>query len=157
MFHAEAFLLLSIFGSDPLTVGSAAPDFTLTDQDGKAVTLSSFRGSKNVVLVFYPMDETPGCTTQLCEFRDRWGDVTAKNTVVFGVNPGSAEKHQNFKKNRAFPFPLLVDTKMGVAKQYNSGGWFVPTRTVYLIGKDGKIRFAKRGKPEPQEVLKYAE
>ena len=157
MFFAEALLLFSIFGPDPLAVGTAAPDFTLNDQDGKPVALSSFRGHKNVVLVFYPMDETPGCTTQLCEFRDRWGDVQAKNTVVFGVNPGSAEKHQHFKKNRAFPFPLLVDTKMGVAKKYNTDGWFVPTRTVYLIGKDGTIRFAKRGKPEPAEVLKTAQ
>lgn len=153
---AEAFLLFSLFGSDPLAVGSPAPDFTLQDQDGNSVTLSALRG-KNVVLVFYPMDETPTCTTQLCEFRDRWGDVQAKNTLVFGVNPASAEKHQKFRKSRAFPFPLLVDVKQGVAKKYNTDGWFVPARTVYLIGKDGRIRFAKRGKPEPAEVLKAAE
>jgi peroxiredoxin Q/BCP len=158
MLHAEAaFLLFSIFGPDPLAVGTPAPDFTLQDQDGNPVTLSSFRGSKNVVLVFYPMDETSVCTAQLCEFRDRWGDVQAKHTVVFGVNPGSAEKHQKFRKNRSFPFPLLVDVKQGVAKKYNTDGWFVPARTVYLIGKDGKVRFAKRGKPEPAAVLQAAQ
>ncbi len=152
----EALLLLSLFGADLLPAGAPAPDFTLQDQDGAAVTLSSLRG-KNVVLVFYPMDETPMCTTQLCEFRDRWGDVRAKNTLVFGVNPGSAAKHQKFKKSKAFPFPLLVDEGQKVAKLFHTDGWFTPSRSVYLIGKDGKVRFAKSGKPTPEEVLKTAE
>jgi peroxiredoxin Q/BCP len=153
----EALFMLSIFAADPLAAGTQAPDFTLRDQDGNAVTLSSFRGKSNVVLVFYPMDETPTCTTQLCEFRDHWGDVQARNTVVFGVNPGSAEKHQKFKKSKNFPFPLLVDDDQKVAKLYKSDGWFVPSRTVYLIGKDGKVRFGQKGKPVPKEVLKFAE
>lgn len=148
--------MLSFLSADPLALGTQAPDFTLQDQDGKSVTLSALKG-KNVVLVFYPMDETPTCTTQLCEFRDHWGDVQAKNTLVFGVNPGSAEKHQKFRKNRAFPFPLLVDTDQKVAKLYKSDGWFVPSRTVYLIGKDGRIKFAQKGKPVPELVLKAAD
>lgn len=152
----EAVLMLSFLSADPLALGTQAPDFTLQDQDGKSVTLSALKG-KNVVLVFYPMDETPTCTTQLCEFRDHWGDVQAKNTLVFGVNPGSAEKHQKFRKNRAFPFPLLVDTDQKVAKLYKSDGWFVPSRTVYLIGKDGRIKFAQKGKPVPELVLKAAD
>lgn len=152
----EAVFMLSFLSADPLSIGTQAPDFTLQDQDGKSVTLSSLKG-KNVVLVFYPMDETPTCTTQLCEFRDRWGDVQAKNTLVFGVNPGSAEKHQKFRKSRAFPFPLLVDTDQKVAKLYKSDGWFVPSRTVYLIGKDGRIKFAQKGKPVPEVVLKAAD
>ncbi len=152
----EAVFMLSFLSADPLALGTQAPDFTLQDQDGKSVTLSALKG-KNVVLVFYPMDETPTCTTQLCEFRDHWGDVQAKNTLVFGVNPGSAEKHQKFRKNRAFPFPLLVDTDQKVAKLYKSDGWFVPSRTVYLIGKDGRIKFAQKGKPVPELVLKAAD
>lgn len=152
----EAVFMLSFLSADPLALGAQAPDFTLQDQDGKSVTLSALKG-KNVVLVFYPMDETPTCTTQLCEFRDRWGDVQAKNTLVFGVNPGSAEKHRNFRKNRAFPFPLLVDTDQKVAKLYKSDGWFVPSRTVYLIGKDGRVKFAQKGKPVPEVVLKAAD
>jgi peroxiredoxin Q/BCP len=152
----EAVFMLSFLSADPLALGTQAPDFTLQDQDGKSVTLSALKG-KNVVLVFYPMDETPTCTTQLCEFRDHWGDVQAKNTLVFGVNPGSAEKHRNFRKNRAFPFPLLVDTDQKVAKLYKSDGWFVPSRTVYLIGKDGRIKFAQKGKPVPEVVLKAAD
>ena len=77
--------------SDPLPVGTTAPDFTLPDDQGNPVSLKSLRG-KNVVLVFYPRDETPVCTRQLCEFRDRWADVQSKNTVVFGVNPQDAAK-----------------------------------------------------------------
>jgi peroxiredoxin Q/BCP len=156
MIFAEAFFLMTWLFADPLAVGAPAPDFTAQDQDGQTVTLSKLRG-KNVVLVFYPADETPTCTTQLCEFRDRWPKVQEKNTVVFGVNPGSAEKHRKFKANRSFPFPLLVDTDQKIAKLYQSDAWFVPKRTVYLIGKDGKIRYAKRGKPAPDEVLQSAE
>lgn len=141
--------------ADPLAVGTQAPDFKALDQDGQAVSLSSFRG-KNVVLVFYPADETPTCTTQLCEFRDHWPDVQKKNAVVFGVNPSSAAKHQKFRKAKAFPFPLLVDEGQKIAELYHSDAWFVPKRTVYLIGPDGKIRYGKRGKPEPREVLAAA-
>jgi len=156
MMFPEALLLLSFFGADLLQTGAQAPDFSLKDQDGNSVALSALRG-KNVVLVFYPMDETPTCTTQLCEFRDRWGDAQAKNTLVFGVNPGSASKHQKFKKTKGFPFPLLVDEKQKVAKLYQTDGWFAPSRSVYLIGTDGKVKFAKSGKPSPEEVLKAAD
>lgn len=140
--------------SKPLAVGQAAPDFTLPDQDGNPVRLSSMRG-KNVVLVFYPRDETPTCRQQLCEFRDSWSDVTSRNTLVFGMNPQSAEQHRGFKQNRSFPFPLLVDSDQRVAKLYHASG-IVVRRTVYLIGPDGAILFAQRGKPAPEEVLKRA-
>lgn len=138
----------------PLVPGTKAPDFTLSDQDGKRVTLSKLRGS-NVVLVFYPADETPTCRKQLCEFRDSWGLVESKNTKVFGVNPGSAESHAKFRGNRSFPFPLLVDAGQEVAKLYGASGPIV-RRTVYLIDPKGVIRYALRGKPVPEEVLKAA-
>ena len=138
----------------PLRTGTPAPDFTLSGQDGKSVTLSKLRGS-NVVLVFYPADETPTCRQQLCEFRDSWETVKSKNTQVFGVNPNSAESHAKFHGKRSFPFPLLVDRGQQVAKQYNADG-LVVRRTVYLIDPEGVIRYAQRGKPLPQEVLKAA-
>ena len=147
--------MLSWLFSDPLPVGGQAPDFTAQDQDGNQVRLSTLKG-QNVVLVFYPMDETPGCTTQLCEFRDHWPDMKDKNTLVFGVNPGSAEKHQKFIRSRSFPFPLIVDEGKKIANLYNAGGPIIK-RTVYLIGKDGTIRFAQRGKPMPSDVLKSAQ
>ena len=143
--------MLSWLFSDPLPIGAPAPDFTLPDQDGKPVTLSSLRG-KNVVLVFYPADETATCRQQLCEFRDSWPQAVEKNTMVFGVNPGSAESHAKFRERRGFPFPLLVDKGQQVAKLYEAGG-LVVKRTVYLIGPDGKILYSRRGKPLANEVI----
>lgn len=140
--------------SDPLAVGTAAPDFTLPDQDGNQVSLAALRG-RNVVLVFYPRDETSVCTKQLCEFRDRWPDVQSKNTVVFGVNPQDRASHAKFRNHRQYPFPLLTDEGQKMGEAYHTRGLIVK-RTVYLIGPDGIIRYAKRGKPEPTEVLAAA-
>ena len=146
--------MLSWLPRDPLPVGSKAPDFTLPTQAGKKVKLSSLRG-KNVVLVFYPGDDTMICRKQLCEFRDAWPDIQGKNVVVYGVNPQDAESHREFHDRYKFPFPLLVDADQSVAALYNSDGGMV-NRTVYLIGPDGVIRYARRGMPQPQEVLAAA-
>lgn len=140
--------------SDPLPAGTPAPDFTLSKQDGKTVTLSKLRGA-NVVLVFYPGDDTPVCRQQLCEFRDQWGAARQHNVQIFGVNPGSAGSHLKFQEKYRFPFPLLVDSGQKVAELYHANGLFIK-RTVYLIGPDGVIRYAKRGKPAPAEVLASA-
>lgn len=140
--------------SDPLPLGTSAPDFTLPDQDSNLVSLAALRG-KNVVLVFYPRDETSVCTKQLCEFRDHWPDVQSKNTIVFGVNPQDAASHAKFREHRQYPFPLLTDEGQKMGEAYHTKGLIVK-RTVYLIGPDGVIRYAKRGKPEPLEVLAAA-
>jgi peroxiredoxin Q/BCP len=141
--------------TSPLAVGTAAPDFSVPNQDGSRVTLSALRG-QNVILVFYPADDTSGCTRQLCEFRDQWVAVQAKNALVLGVNPARSMAHQKFREKYKFPFPLLIDQDQKIAKMYQAGGWFVPKRTVYLIGPDGIIRYARRGKPSPAEVLAAA-
>ena len=146
--------MLSWLFSNPLPVGAAAPDFTLRDEGGNSVQLSALRGA-NVVLVFYPGDDTPVCRQQLCEFRDRWEQARRGNAQVFGVNPRGVESHRRFRDKFAFPFPLLVDRGQKVAALYNANGWFVK-RTVYLIGPDGTIRYARRGKPAPEEVLAAA-
>jgi len=141
--------------SDPLPVGSKAPEFSLPDESGATVTLSSLRG-KNVVLVFYPGDDTMVCTKQLYEFRDRWDQARMRNVVVYGVNPQSPESHKKFRDKYKFPFPLLVDRGQKAGDAYHTSGLFVK-RTVYLIGPDGTIRYAKRGKPAPEEVLGAAQ
>lgn len=141
--------------SDPLAVGQEAPDFALRDQDGSPVTLKGLRG-KNVVLVFYPADETTICTKQLCEFRDGWALAQGKDAIVLGINPAGEQKHAQFRANHKFPFPLLADPGQRVGAEYHTKGIIVK-RTVYLIGKSGKIRYAKRGKPDPEEVLASAE
>jgi thioredoxin-dependent peroxiredoxin len=140
--------------ADPLPVGSPAPDFTVLDDAARTVSLAALRGH-NVVLVFYPGDDTPGCTKQLCEMRDNWEEAQSRNVEIFGVNPANAEKHTNFRRKFALPFPLLVDRGRKLAKLYRADGLIV-TRTVYLIGPDGMIRFARRGMPSPLEVLAAA-
>jgi len=141
--------------SKPLRLGGEAPDFTLPDQDGERVTLSKLRG-RNVVLVFYPGDETAVCRKQLCEFRDSWASARDKETLVFGVNPQSASSHARFRDHHSLAFPLLVDRGQKVAEAYHARGLIVK-RTVYLIGKSGKIRFSSRGKPLVTEVFAAAE
>jgi thioredoxin-dependent peroxiredoxin len=147
--------MLSWLFSEPLPVGGDAPDLALPDQDGNTVSLAGLRG-KNVVLVFYPADETTICTSQLCEFRDNWAMAEARDTIVLGVNPAAAQKHAAFRLRHRFPFRLLVDSGQRVAARYHAKGLIV-RRTVYLIGKSGKIRYARRGKPHPTEVLSAAE
>jgi thioredoxin-dependent peroxiredoxin len=144
-------MMLSWLWSDPLPVGTKAPDFTLPDDSGGSVTLSKIKG-KGVVLVFYPADDTPGCTKQLCQFRDDWSDARKRGIKVFGVNPGSSQSHTRFRSKFKLPFPLLVDEGQRVASLYHANGIIVK-RTVYRIGSDGVIQFAKRGMPPPEEVL----
>jgi thioredoxin-dependent peroxiredoxin len=140
--------------SDPLPTGSQAPDFTARDEHGGNVTLSGLRG-RNVVLVFYPGDDTTVCTTQLCEFRDRWSDAQKHNTLVFGVNPAGAQSHEKFRSKYGLPFPILVDEGRRIASLYHCTGWVI-RRTVYLIGPDGSICYSVRGKPHVEEVLRAA-
>ena len=140
--------------ADPLLPGTPAPDFSLPDQDGKIVSLLGLRG-RNVVLVFYPGDDTTICRQQLCDFRDRWADAQQKNTLVYGVNPQSAQSHTKFIGKCRLPFPLLVDSGQKTGALYKAKGLIV-RRTVYLIGPDGKIRFGQRGTPDPDLVLSHA-
>jgi thioredoxin-dependent peroxiredoxin len=146
--------VLSWIFSDPLPAGTAAPDFSLPDESGKTWTLASLRG-RNVLLVFYPADNTSGCTAQLCDVRDRWDLLKAKNVAAFGVNPQNPSSHARFKDKFKFPFPLLVDSGQRVAGLYHCNGIFVK-RTVYLIGPDGRIAFSQRGAPSAEQILKSA-
>ena len=140
--------------SDPLPAGTPAPDFSLPDDSGQTVTLAGLRG-RAVILVFYPGDDTPGCTKQLCQFRDNWDAVRQRGVALFGVNPQSPASHGRFRQKFHFPFPLLVDKGQKVGALYHANGLIVK-RTVYLNGADGVIRFARRRMPSPSEVLAAA-
>lgn len=130
-----------------LTAGTAAPDFTLPADDGRQVTLRSLRG-KPVVLYFYPKDDTSGCTTQACGFRDSWAAVQASGAQLFGVSPDGVVSHQKFKAKFDLPFPLLADTDHAVAAAY--GAWGAKSmygrsyegilRTTFVIDPKGIIR-----------------
>ncbi len=134
------------------SIGSTAPDFSLVTQKGDTVRLADFQGKKNVVLIFYPGDQTPGCTKQLCAIRDDYTQFEKKNAVVYGVNPAGKESHQKFIDKQHYQFSLLVDEGQNVAKLYGAKGLMVK-RTVVVIDKEGKIAYYKQGMPPNAEIL----
>lgn len=124
-----------------LAVGDPAPDVTFTLQDGSTVALSSLKG-KQVLVYFYPKDETPGCTAQAEGLRDDWPEVQAAGLQVFGVSTQDAESHKAFIEKHSLPFPLVVDTGGKIATAFK-----VPlmrdefaARQSFLIGADGRIK-----------------
>ncbi|HET9171107.1 MAG TPA: thioredoxin-dependent thiol peroxidase [Actinospica sp.] len=129
-----------------LSPGDPAPDFTLPDQHGEPVSLSSFSG-RTVVLYFYPKADTPGCTTQACGVRDHRPDYEAADAVVLGVSPDAPTKIARFDEKYSLGFPLLGDEDHAVAEAY--GVWVKKSmygktywgvqRTTYIIGPDGKV------------------
>lgn len=129
-----------------LTIGANAPVFTLPTADGPSVSLTDFAGKK-VVLYFYPKDDTSGCTTQACEFRDSWGAVQAAGAVVLGVSPDGVASHQKFRDKYDLPFPLLADEDHAVAERYGVWGeksmygrkYLGILRTTFLIDQNGRI------------------
>lgn len=139
-------------GGTMLVTGTQAPDFSLQSDKGDIFKLSDYRGKKFVVLVFYPGDQTPGCTHQLCAIRDDYSKFQGKGAVVFGINPADKESHRRFVEKQHYQFPLLVDTDKKVAAQYGTNGLMIQ-RTVYVIDKEGKIVYAKRGMPPDSEIL----
>ena len=141
-----------------LKIGSKAPTFTLKAHDGANVALKDFIGKKNVVLIFYPGDMTPGCTIQLCGIRDHWSKFSEYGTAVFGVNHADANSHARFADKYHFPFPLLVDTDKKAAKKYGAVRKLfsatIVKRTVVAIDKSGVIVFYRHGMPKETDILK---
>src|SRR3954454_8064952 len=104
-----------------LNVGDKAPDFTSTDQDGKTVSLSDFKGNR-LALYFYPKDDTPGCTKEACSFRDADDVYRAKGITVLGVSTDSEKKHQKFISKYQLPFDLLADVDKKIVEDYGVWG-----------------------------------
>ncbi len=129
-----------------LKKGMKAPDFTLKDEAGKEHKLSSYKGQK-VVLYFYPKDNTPGCTTQACSFRDDYEAYKDLGVAVIGVSPDSEKSHAKFKEGKSLPFTLLSDPEHKVIEQYGSWGrkkmmgreYDGVLRNTFLIDEKGKI------------------
>lgn len=144
----------------PISANQPAPEFTLADDTGKIVSLSDFRG-KPVVLYFYPKDDTPGCTTEACNFRDDYSAYDQAGVVILGVSPDSVESHVKFKKKFGLPFPLLADVGHKVCDLYGTWGpkkfmgrsFEGVLRTTFLIGPDGVIlRVFENVKPAEHSV-----
>jgi peroxiredoxin Q/BCP len=106
--------------ADWIEAGAPAPDFELRDDRGKEVRLSRLRG-KTVVLYFYPKDDTPGCTSEACSFRDRKSEIEGRGAVVLGVSPDTVASHGKFRDKHSLNFPLLADPDHQVAEAY--GAW----------------------------------
>ncbi len=136
-----------------LNINDSAPEFSMSDQNGNTFKLSEYKDKKFVVLIFYPGDMTPVCTQQLCEIRDDYSEFSENDAVVFGINAASDKSHKKFAEKNKLSFPLLVDNKMQTALKYQAKGLLMNHRTVYVINKNGKIIYAKRGKPSVAEIL----
>jgi peroxiredoxin Q/BCP len=127
--------------------GRPAPDFELSTDAGETVKLSDLRG-KQVVLYFYPKDDTPGCTTQACGIRDAYGEFERAGAVVFGISPDDATSHEKFKQKYSLPFTLLADDDHKVAEEYGVWGekkymgrtYMGVDRSTFVIGEDGNVK-----------------
>jgi thioredoxin-dependent peroxiredoxin len=130
-----------------ISAGTLAPDFILTDDSGATRRLSDYRG-ENVVLYFYPKDDTPGCTTEACNFRDDYSDFVNAGVTILGVSPDSPKSHAKFKQKYQLPFPLLADEDHVICETYGVWGqkkfmgreYMGVLRTTFLISPDGKIK-----------------
>jgi peroxiredoxin Q/BCP len=144
--------------------GKAAPAFTLTDAGGNKVSLADFKG-KDVVVYFYPKDDTPGCTKEACGFRDNWRELEQRGVVVIGISPDDAASHAKFVDKYSLPFILLSDPDRKVMEKYGAYGektlygkkTMGVIRSTVWIGADGKVRkhWARVAKAEthPEAVL----
>lgn len=127
-----------------LKEGQAAPNFQAKDESGNNIQLSDFKG-KNVILYFYPKDDTPGCTIEACNFRDNLNQFQTADTQILGVSYDDAASHQAFKEKFHLNFPLLVDSDKKIAQAYGvqamqMNGQEYATRDTIVIGKDGKVK-----------------
>jgi peroxiredoxin Q/BCP len=130
-----------------LKAGDTAPDFSAQTNGGGNIKLSDFRG-KHVVLYFYPKDDTPGCTTEACSFRDNLADLQKRGVVVFGASTDSVKSHDKFAGKFKLNFPLIADESKEIAKSYDAWGeksfmgrkYMGTHRITFLIGPDGTIK-----------------
>ncbi len=147
----------------PIEEGRVAPAFTLKDAKGNKVSLKDLRG-KDVIVYFYPRDDTPGCTKEACGFRDLWKDIK-KRAVVIGISPDSDESHKKFASKYKLPFTLLSDPDKKVMTKYEAFGEKMMygkktvgvIRSTVWIGPDGKVvkhwRKVPKAADHPQKVL----
>lgn len=148
--------------------GKAAPAFTLTDQNGNKVSLKDFKG-QNVVVYFYPKDDTPGCTKEACGFRDNIKAYQNLNTVILGISPDAAKSHTGFIQKFKLPFTLLSDPEKQVMEKYGAWGKKIMygknmigvIRSTTIVGADGKVlkhwKKVPSAAPHPEKVLAFLE
>ncbi|MFO0659316.1 MAG: peroxiredoxin [Polyangiaceae bacterium] len=126
-------------------VGDHAPSFEAKDHRGNLIRLEDFKGKKNIVLFFYPKDFTPGCTKEVCSFRDAFSELEAADTTVIGVSLDDEDSHEQFASKHGLQFPLLADTSRRISKAYGALGMMsgilsMTKRITFVIDKEGIIR-----------------
>ncbi len=139
-------------------VGDKAPDFALPSQMGDEVRLSEYFGQKNVVLYFYPKDESAGCTREACAFRDRYEEFTALGAEVLGVSGQSVESHKSFASHHGLPFLLLSDADNKVRQLYGvpASMGVIPGRVTFIIDKNGVVRLVFNSQIQPEKHVEEA-
>ncbi|NDK56563.1 peroxiredoxin [Pontibacter fetidus] len=144
--------------SQKVNVGDKAPDFELVKPDGSVFSLKSQLKDKNVVLYFYPKDNTPGCTKQACEFRDQYEVFKEQNAEVIGISSDSSESHDDFERSHRLPFVLLSDKDNKVRNLFGVPRKFgiIPGRVTYVIDKNGIVRYIFNSMTKPLEHVKNA-
>ncbi len=124
-----------------LSEGGIAPNFTLSSNDGRTISLADYKGKKNIILYFYPKDDTPGCTKEACTFRDDIAAFKTADTEILGVSTDTVKSHQRFVDKFQLNFPLLADSEKEVAKAYGALGLTGSAkRMTFLIDKNGVIK-----------------
>ena len=144
-----------------LDIGDRLPEFKLHDQDGNALSSDSLLNGKSVLIFFYPKNFTPGCTAEVCEFRDRYQDFLDLGTQVIGISSDSERSHQRFASKYELPYPLLSDSKGKVRKLFGVKGamlGLLPGRETFLFDESGKLIFkfnSLDARPHIRKALKF--
>jgi peroxiredoxin Q/BCP len=128
--------------NNPIQVGDKCPDFTLPNQVGELVNISDYIGQQKLVLFFYPKDDTPGCTKEACEFRDRYTDFLDLNCAVFGISSDTESSHVEFIQKHSLPYSLLADKEKNVRKLFGVPGnlfGLIPGRVTYIMNEKGIV------------------
>jgi thioredoxin-dependent peroxiredoxin len=155
-------IMINVFGQkkgEEIKVGSQVPLFTLPDQDGKMFNLKDYIGKTNLVIYFYPADDTPGCTKEACHFRDLYDDFNKANAKIIGISAQSPESHRKFIKKYNLNFTLLADEDGKVRKMFGakgSLGGMIPGRVTFVVDKSGKIIYVFNSQSEPAKHVDEA-
>lgn len=142
-----------------IEVGSTVPSFSLLDQYGKMFNIDNFIGKKNLVIYFYPKDDTPGCTKEACSFRDQFADFEDVDALVIGISSDSVESHLNFAKKHRLNYTLLSDVEKKARNLFKVPTdllGLLPGRVTYVIDKEGKVVYMFKSQTQAEKHVEEA-
>jgi peroxiredoxin Q/BCP len=139
-----------------LKLGDKAPDFEGVTDSGERIRLTDLLKEHEVVLYFYPKDDTPGCTAEACAFRDNWDKVREKGALVIGISSDDVESHRKFKGKYKLPFTLVSDHDGKIRELYGAKGFLLPDRVTFVIDRKGIIRHVYKSQMRPENHVKEA-